>query len=89
MTPRPTDSDPESLLDRSTRVHRHLDGWLDADTLSAMQHVWGRLEQSSVDPKSHTRAVRSRLFWETLAPVDGDGASEQTLGAPGGFADAA
>lgn len=46
----------------------HLDGALDEQTLDAMTGVWSLLEHAAADAPSHARAVRARLFWESLTP---------------------
>lgn len=46
----------------------HLDGALDEHMLDAMQGVWAMLEHAAADAPSHARAVRARLFWESLSP---------------------
>ena len=58
--------DPEAA--RATRLISHLDGALDEQMLAAMQGAWSMLEHASTNAPSHARAVRSRLFWESLAP---------------------
>lgn len=61
-----TDSDAQA--ERSTRIIRHLDGALDTSMLDAMAGVWSMLEHAAADAPSHARAVRARLFWESLTP---------------------
>lgn len=53
---------------RTTRLIAHLDGALDEQMLDAMAGIWSMLEHASTDAPAHARAVRSRLFWESLAP---------------------
>lgn len=52
----------------ATHVLSHLEGALDDDMLSALSGVWSTLEHAATNPAAHARAVRARLFWETLAP---------------------
>ena len=59
---------PQSDAARTTRVMSHLDNALDEQTLQAMQGVWSMLEHAAADAPSHARAVRARLFWESLRP---------------------
>lgn len=61
-------ADDETQAVRAMRVVGQLDGRLEESTLRAVQGVWSMLEHAAVDPAAHARAVRSRLFWETLAP---------------------
>lgn len=56
--------------ERAARVISHLDRALDATMLDAMQGVWAVLERASVDAPSHARAVRARLFWQSLTAAD-------------------
>lgn len=53
---------------RRANVLKHLDHALDEDMLHAMQGVWSMLEHASADAPAHARAVRARLFWESLTP---------------------
>ena len=57
-----------SLAARRTSVLTHLDGSLDEQMLDAMQGVWSMLEHAAADAPAHARAVRARLFWESLTP---------------------
>lgn len=61
---------PDDVAERATRVISHLDGALDATMLDAMQGVWSTLEHASVNGEAHARAVRARLFWQSIAPTD-------------------
>lgn len=54
--------------ERATRVIAHLDGALDPVMLDAISGVWSMLERAATDAPAHARAVRARLFWESLAP---------------------
>jgi hypothetical protein len=36
--------------------------------LHAMQGVWSMLEHAAADAPAHARAVRARMFWESLTP---------------------
>lgn len=58
----------EELAERSMRLMVHLDGALDASMLEAIHGAWSMLERTATDGPAHARAVRSRLFWESLAP---------------------
>lgn len=58
----------DALAERTTRLMSHLDGVLDEHMLDALAGVWSTLEHASADAPAHARAVRSRLFWESLAP---------------------
>jgi hypothetical protein len=60
--------DDERPAERATRVLSHLDGALDEAMLDAMTGTWSMLEHAAVNGPSHARAVRSRLFWESLRP---------------------
>lgn len=62
----PTDSDDAAR--RTTHVIGHLDGVLDDTMLAALSGTWSMLEHAATTPDAHARAVRSRLFWQTLAP---------------------
>lgn len=53
---------------RRAHVLAHLDGQLDEQTLDAMQGVWSVLEHAAADAPSHARAVRARMFWDSLRP---------------------
>ncbi|MCW2924453.1 MAG: hypothetical protein JWM98_1857 [Thermoleophilia bacterium] len=53
---------------RACRLAAHLDGALDETMLDAIQGVWTTLEHAAADAPAHARAVRSRMFWESLAP---------------------
>lgn len=53
---------------RTTRLISHLDGALDRSTLEAMTGVWSTLERAAADDSAHARAVRARLFWDSLTP---------------------
>lgn len=61
----------DDAAERATRVISHLDGALDATMLDAMQGVWSTLERASVSGEAHARAVRARLFWQSLSPAEG------------------
>lgn len=63
--PRPDDN---SHAQRATHVIQHLDGALGQTMLDAMSDVWSTLAHAATDAPSHARAVRARLFWESLAP---------------------
>lgn len=67
MDQRPHD-DPDARAERTTRVIGHLDGALDAHMLEAMSGVWSTLEHAATTGPAHARAVRERLFWESLRP---------------------
>lgn len=70
----------DDVAERATRVISHLDGALDATMLDAMQGVWSTLERASVNGEAHARAVRARLFWQSLSPNNGMAvASSQSL----------
>jgi hypothetical protein len=60
--------DRDTLAARRTNVLSHLDGTLDEQMLHAMQGVWSMLEHAAADAPAHARAVRARLFWESLTP---------------------
>jgi len=60
----------DSRAERTTRLISHLEGALEARTLDAMRGVWTTLERATTDPAAHARAVRERLFWQTLTPGD-------------------
>jgi hypothetical protein len=60
--------DYSTPAERATRVLSHLDGALDEGMLDAMSGVWTMLEHAAADGPSHARAVRARLFWESLSP---------------------
>lgn len=60
--------DQDTLAERSTRLIRHLEGALDASMLDAMSGVWSTLEHAATDAPAHGRAVRQRLFWQSLTP---------------------
>ncbi len=53
---------------RRANVLKHLDHTLDEQMLDAMQGVWSMLEHAAADAPAHARAVRARLFWESLTP---------------------
>ncbi len=59
--------DAHSAARRAT-VISHLDGMLDEHMLDAMQGVWSMLEHAAADAPAHARAVRARMFWESLSP---------------------
>lgn len=59
---------PPTLAARRATVISHLDGTLDEQMLDAMQGVWSMLEHAAADAPAHARAVRARLFWESLTP---------------------
>ena len=58
----------QPFVDRTTPALSHLDGHLDVATLAALQGAWSTLELAASDAAARSRAVRSRLFWESLAP---------------------
>ena len=58
----------DHLAERTTRLLSHLDGTLDASMLDAMQGAWSMLEDAATEAGSHSRAVRSRLLWESMSP---------------------
>ena len=60
--------DLDVLAERTTRLISHLDGALDRSTLDAMTGVWSTLERAAADDSAHARAVRARLFWDSLTP---------------------
>lgn len=60
--------DVDARSQRTTHLIRHLEGALDQSMLDAMSGVWSTLEHAAADSGSHGRAVRSRLFWESLSP---------------------
>jgi len=60
--------DLEDTSQRTTHVLSHLSGALDETMLAAISGVWSTLEHAATNPSAHARAVRSRLFWETLEP---------------------
>ena len=60
--------DVDPIAARTTNVLAHLEGALDEEMLHAMQGVWSMLEHAAADSPAHARAVRSRLFWESLTP---------------------
>lgn len=64
----PHSDDLDAHAERSARVMAHLDGALGAPMLEAMSHVWTTLEHAAADGPAHARAVRARLFWESLRP---------------------
>jgi hypothetical protein len=47
--------------------------------LDAIQGAWSMLERTATDAPAHARAVRSRLFWESLAPGESRAAASSTL----------
>ncbi len=55
---------------RRSRLLEHLDGALDATMLDAMQGAWAMLERASTTHGSHVRAVRARMLWESMGPID-------------------
>ncbi|MCW2921951.1 MAG: hypothetical protein JWL76_1825 [Thermoleophilia bacterium] len=63
-----SDDPRRSLAARRATVISHLDGSLDEHMLDAMQGVWSMLEHAAADAPAHARAVRARLFWESLTP---------------------
>ena len=60
--------DVDVLAQRTTHLIAHLDGALDPSMLQAMSGVWSTLEHAAADGPAHARAVRARLFWESLSP---------------------
>ena len=60
--------DAHAHAHRRANVLAHLDGNLDEDMLQAMQGVWSMLEHAAADAPAHARAVRARMFWESLSP---------------------
>ena len=60
--------DADALAERTTRLIAHLDGALSPSMLDAMSGVWSTLERAAADDSAHARAVRARLFWESLTP---------------------
>jgi hypothetical protein len=60
--------DADALAERTTRLIAHLDGALSPSMLDAMTGVWSTLERAAADDSAHARAVRARLFWESLTP---------------------
>lgn len=60
--------DVDVLAEHTTRLIAHLDGTLDPSMLQAMSGVWSTLEHAAADGPAHARAVRARLFWESLSP---------------------
>ena len=52
---------------RTTHLISTFDGMLAPETLDAFQGVWTSLEVVAVDDAAHARAVRERLFWDSLA----------------------
>lgn len=62
------DEPRRSLAARRATVISHLDRTLDEQMLDAMQGVWSMLEHAAADAPAHARAVRARLFWESLSP---------------------
>ncbi|MBC7461823.1 MAG: hypothetical protein H7287_10720 [Thermoleophilia bacterium] len=72
MSPTPRDldtpSDSDDAARRTTHVIGHLSGVLDDTMLSALSGTWSVLEHAATTPEAHARAVRSRLFWQTLTP---------------------
>lgn len=63
-----SDHSDRPLAARRTSVLTHLDGKLDEQMLDAMQGVWSMLEHAAADAPAHARAVRARMFWESLTP---------------------
>ncbi|MEO6867447.1 MAG: hypothetical protein ABI200_05450 [Gaiellales bacterium] len=61
--------DLDSLAERTTNLIAHLDGALDATMLDAITGVWSTLEHAAADGPAHARAIRSRLFWQSLEPM--------------------
>lgn len=68
MDAHPSDADADVPAERTTRLIAHLEGALEQSMLEAMSGVWSMLEHASTDAPAHARAVRSRLFWESLSP---------------------
>lgn len=60
--------DGDAHAERTTRLIAHLDGALAPSMLDAMSGVWSTLERAAADDSAHARAVRARLFWESLTP---------------------
>jgi hypothetical protein len=60
--------DADVRAEHTTHLISHLEGVLDASMLQAMSGVWSTLEHAAADGPAHARAVRSRLFWESLSP---------------------
>lgn len=58
----------DQQAERATRVLRHLDGALDATMLEAMGGIWSTLANAATSGHAHARAVRERMFWESMAP---------------------
>jgi hypothetical protein len=71
--------DIDALAARTTSLIAHLDGALDATMLDAIAGVWSTLEHAAADRPAHARAVRSRLFWETLSPGDVAGTTNSVV----------
>lgn len=63
-----SDYSRRSVAARRSTVLSHLDGTLDEQMLDAMQGVWSMLEHAAADAPAHARAVRARMFWESLTP---------------------
>lgn len=63
-----TQHDGDTVAQRSTQVLQHLDGVLEDTMLAAMQGVWSTLERAATSPEAHARAVRERMFWDSLTP---------------------
>jgi hypothetical protein len=61
-------TDEDRPAERATRVLSHLDGALDETMLDAMTGTWSMLEHAAANAPAHARAVRARLFWESLRP---------------------
>lgn len=58
----------QSRAEHTTNLIAHLEGVLEPSMLDAMSGVWSMLEHAAADAPAHARAVRSRLFWESLSP---------------------
>jgi hypothetical protein len=63
----PIDRQPAFDVERATEVVSRLDGQLDEATLASIQGTWSVLEHAATSTVAHARAVRSRLFWESLS----------------------
>jgi hypothetical protein len=67
------DLDPRTPADaqatRTAHLLAQLDGALDASMLDALQGIWSVLEHAAADSPAHARAVKERLFWESMAPA--------------------
>lgn len=60
-------NDPDHASERTARLVSHLEGVLQEETLHALQGTWSVLEHAAADSAAHSRAVRARLFWESLS----------------------